>query len=77
MQCLQSPSICPSFYNLVTTSSLCSGTSVDSGNIRGGMMLSVVAFAQTVAGGSLIGCSNARNETSSPTLDADNYSVRI
>ncbi|KIM23540.1 hypothetical protein M408DRAFT_253075 [Serendipita vermifera MAFF 305830] len=72
---------CSIFYNEVTTSRLCSGTTVASRNIRGGTTLHELTHALSGTTDVGYGCSYDQSlATSSPTRamsNADNYNVRI
>jgi len=64
---LGSPNIyfCSIFYNQVPTSSLCSGTTVDYGSIRGATMIRQVTRALSDTSNGESGCSDARSLASS------------
>ena len=72
-------SFCSIFYNEVTTSRLCSGTSVASRNIRGGTTLHELTHATSGTSDVGYGCSYDQNlgqsSPSSAVRNADNYNV--
>ena len=70
-------SFCSIFYNEVTTSRLCSGTSVASRNIRGGTVLHELTHAVSGTTDVGYGCSFDMSFSPSQAVrNADNYNVR-
>ncbi|KIY72455.1 zincin [Cylindrobasidium torrendii FP15055 ss-10] len=69
---------CSIFYNEVTTSRLCSGTSVASRNIRGGTTLHELTHAVADTDDITYGCANDQALSSSnKAINADNYNCFV
>lgn len=85
VQCTHRPhsptySFCSIFFQEVTNSRLCSGTTVASRNIRGGTVLHELTHALSGTDDVGYGCSYDRNLGSTnprqAAINADNYNVR-